>query len=249
METLKNTPGIIKATFTVKRKEYITPHYIRITLTGDDLHLYSGVTVGANNKIFITGKEQAMIRRTYTLRGLDLDAGEMQIEFVAHGEEGPASAWAIHAKEGDLLEIAMKDKKSNLFPDADWYLLAGDHTALPVISVMLENLPAHATGFALIEVAGPEDIIAIKTSSKVAVRWIFSNELTNPLYNEVINVALPQTGSKFIFAAAESGIIKDLRVHFAQYSLQREEFSAYAYWKKGISEDGSQQERRGDRRN
>lgn len=247
METQNSKPEIIRTILSVKRKIYLTPHYIQIAFEGDDLHLYKDVTTGANNKIFIPGRTgQDLIRRTYTLRGLDLDAGEMLVEFVAHGEEGPASAWAIHAKPGDTLEIAMKAKKDPLYPVADWYLLAGDHTALPVLSVIMETLPATAKGIFFMEVSGPEDVIPISTASKVKVYWVFTDHLTasSALYNSVANVQLPDGGTRFIYAAAESDVIKDLRTHFSTQNIKREELRALAYWKKGVSEDSSIKERR-----
>lgn len=33
------------------------------------------------------------VARTYTLRRVNVEAGECEVEFVMHGTEGPASAW------------------------------------------------------------------------------------------------------------------------------------------------------------
>ena len=111
----------IQAALTVSRKEYLTPHYIRVYLTGESIPLFSNTTVGINNKILIPPKgvdkiyfqeldektnkwkpqPEAIqpVMRTYTHRGIDLEKNEIWIDFVAHGEEGPASAWAINAQE------------------------------------------------------------------------------------------------------------------------------------------------------
>ncbi len=43
----------IRKKLTVSRKEYVTPHYIRIYLTGDDMEAFMNTTVGVNNKILI----------------------------------------------------------------------------------------------------------------------------------------------------------------------------------------------------
>jgi len=240
--------GIIRGTLQLKNKVYLTPHYIRVVLTGDDISLFSGVTVGLNNKLFIPNKKDSEnpYRRTYTLRALDVEAGEMSIDFVAHGDEGPASAWAIHSVAGDTIEVVMKDKSAPLYPEADWYLLAGDHTALPVISVILETLPAYAEGFAFIQVQGPEDILDIKTPSKVKINWLFGDHVQQPhlLLGAVSNVILPREKTKYIFAAAEADAVRSLRGYFKETGIQREELSAYAYWKAGTSEDGSEAERR-----
>ncbi|WP_442588981.1 siderophore-interacting protein [Pedobacter sp. AW31-3R] len=239
MNDANQKPGILRGIFKVKRKVFLTPHYIRVILEGSDLQLFSQVTVGVNNKVFIPvdGAEKETVRRTYTLRALDMKAGEMTVDFVAHGEEGPASAWAIHAKPGDTIEIAMKDKSNPLYPEADWYLLAGDHTALPVISVILETLPAAVTGIAIIHVSGLEDMLEIETKSKVQIKWIFDNQHKDSLLEAVANVIIPREVSKYVFAAAESGVIKSMRTYFTETGITREELSAQAYWKLGVAED------------
>lgn len=53
-------------------------------------------------------KEQRPIPRTYTLRSLDTVAGEMVVEFVVHGTEGPASAWALSAQPGEELQVVAR---------------------------------------------------------------------------------------------------------------------------------------------
>jgi NADPH-dependent ferric siderophore reductase len=58
-------------------------------------------------------------------------------------------------------------------PAADWHLFAGDEAAIPAISVALEALPADATGQVFIEVAGPDDEIALTGPDGVMIDWIY----------------------------------------------------------------------------
>src|SRR5690606_7563412 len=131
----------IRAELTITRKEYLTPHYIRVYLTGEDVPLIENTTIGVNNKILVPPKgvnkvyfpaldnetkawiqppeEVRPFRRTYTHRGIDLEKNEIWIDFVAHGDDGPASAWAINAQRGDVLGVLMKDGKSELYTPAD----------------------------------------------------------------------------------------------------------------------------------
>ena len=46
----------LKAELKLSRKEYITPHYIRIYLKGEKVPLFTNTTVGVNNKILIPPK-------------------------------------------------------------------------------------------------------------------------------------------------------------------------------------------------
>lgn len=162
----------IQAELKVSRKEYITPHYIRIYLTGEKVPLFENTTNGVNNKILIPPKGLHKIHfpefdykkrqwypmpeevrpsvRTYTHRGIDLRTNEIWIDFVAHGDEGPASTWAIAAQPGDVLGVLMKDGKTELYAKAENYLLIADATGIPVIAAILEDLPETAKGTCII---------------------------------------------------------------------------------------------------
>lgn len=135
--------NVMQGMLTIKSKKYLSPHYVRIVLEGEEISNFKNAQVGDNNKIAfpdskLSGKENL---RTYTLRALDLEAQEMTIDFVVHGDDGIASLWATDSKIGDRLQVFMKEKNKQLFKQADWTLLMGDHTAIPVISVILEQLP------------------------------------------------------------------------------------------------------------
>lgn len=265
-----NKPAIIRAILTLKDRQYITPHYIRITLTGDAVPEFSETTVGVNNKIFIppagvndihfpqfnaeTGEWEAPAEnlrplvRTYTHSGIDVDKKEMYIDFVAHGDGGPASAWAIHAAPGAPLGVAMKRRTGPLYPAADYYLLIADATGIPVISAILRTLPAHAKGVAYIEVQGKEDEQVLATASDVEIRWIH-----NPAPGENLMLAEAVLSSEipdkdkiacFGYIAAEFNTVKAVRrVLRLEKDWSKEELYAYAYWKYGVSEDGSVSDR------
>lgn len=223
-------------------------------MTGDEVSLFRNTTVGANNKIFLPDTKGDVyfdaaksVRRTYTHRGIDLDKMEMYIDFVAHGDEGPASAWAIQAQEGDKLGVAMKDVSSPLYPEVDWYLLVGDATALPVLAVMLESLPSQANGLACIEVNGPEDAIPLETKSNIKINWLYNRTPgeQSPLVPAVKSISLPADGSSYFgYLAAEFATVKELRHYLRKENgWQKKELYAYSFWKYGKSEDGSVSER------
>jgi NADPH-dependent ferric siderophore reductase len=45
MSEKENKPSIIQAVLFVKDKEYVTPHYIRVTLTGEDVLQFKDTTI------------------------------------------------------------------------------------------------------------------------------------------------------------------------------------------------------------
>jgi len=272
MSEIKNErPAIVRGVLKVKHKVYHTPHYIRITFTGDDVPVFAETTPGVNNKIFIppaglneihfpdfdyeTGEwthPAEHLRptiRTYTHRAIDLEKNEMTMDFVAHGESGPASAWAIHAKPEDLLGVVMKAKESVLYPKADWYLLAADATGIPVIAAILETLPSTATGVAYIEIPGKEDEQDLKTEADIQINWIYN---TTPGENRLLadavrKVRIPEqeNTTRFGYVAAEFSSVKDIRQFLRkEQAWDQNELYAYSYWKYGASEDGSVKTRR-----
>ena len=45
------------------------------------------------------------VLRTYTIRWMDLEARELAIDFVVHGDSGVAGPWAANAQPGDVLHL------------------------------------------------------------------------------------------------------------------------------------------------
>lgn len=104
--------------------------------------------------------------RTYTTRYVRADAGEVDVDMVAHDVLGPASAWIARARVGDEVLIFGPTTAHtgisygiDFVPPAhtDEILLAGDETAAPAIAVILEQLPPEARGVIVLEVPDPAD--------------------------------------------------------------------------------------------
>jgi NADPH-dependent ferric siderophore reductase len=117
--------------------------------------------------------------RTYTVRAVRRAQREVDVDFVLHGETGPASAWAAHVQPGDPVLIVGPDERSpGRALGIDWrpgevrtVLLAGDETAAPAICSILESLPADARGCAIIEVPSAADALPVAAPAGVTVRW------------------------------------------------------------------------------
>lgn len=109
--------------------------------------------------------------RTYTIRALRAEQEEVDVEFVLHGENGPASAWATHARIGDRLQLAAPNRQYGDDPGGyEWkppagvrhILLIADETALPAVAGILEELAGEAEPpvvEAFLEVPGEADIL------------------------------------------------------------------------------------------
>lgn len=263
---------IAKHVFRVTSKELITPHYIRIRLMSDEDIEFDKCIPGANNKIFIppVGSKEVHfatfdsekaewvmpdenvkpIVRTYTHRAIDPISKEITIDFVNHGDNGPASSWARNAKISDQLGVAMKIRNKELYPPSDWYFLIGDATAIPVICCILESLPASAKGQCIMEIASPEDIHPEVYHPGFEIQWIYNQhpEKGSELTHKVKDVLIPKGLKTFAYVACEYQSVKDIRTYFKEIlNWTNQEFYAFSYWQAGVAEDKSIQDRHSER--
>lgn len=256
--------------FKVVAKTYTTPHYISIQLQGEGAKDFAECTLGANNKILLhPDKEQLPtfkgsmpawdeffgnvkpVMRTYTHRAIDLDNNLITIDFVFHGDNGPASHWAHKAAPGDILGVAMKLKSAPLVPPAGWYLLVGDATAIPVLSCILASLPENARGKCIIEVPTLDDIHSGLKHKGFGIEWLINLTPENGslLSNEARKVVVPADQNFFAYVAAEYRTVKELRWYFREeLGWNTKQFYAYSYWKAGVAEDQSTADRQAEKK-
>jgi NADPH-dependent ferric siderophore reductase len=173
----RTRPARPQAVLTVLGRERLSPHTVRITAGGpgfDALRMneftdkYAKV-IFADPGLGLTPPydlaalrgslppDRLPVTRTYTLRRADVQRQQLAIDFVVHGDEGIAAPWAAHAEPGDLLTLSGAGGAYRPDPGCDWYLFAGDESALPAICSALEALPGDARGIAYLEtlLAGP----------------------------------------------------------------------------------------------
>ncbi len=243
----------VRSAFTVKEKQFITPHYIRVVfeMSDEQVALFRNVKIGRHNKLFIpvNGTEPA-VTRTYTTRHIDYLQKELWVDFVAHGNNGPASFWANRSAAGSVLSIAMKEGDKPLFPAANDYLFVGDSTAIPVIAAMLEQLPGGVNARVILEIYGKEDELKLLSKANLSIEWLHNPvpEKESSLAETVRRTVL--AGEKgYVFVAAEYDTVKSLKGYFKEeLALPPENYSVVSYWKRGVSEDQSSFDRQQQRR-
>jgi NADPH-dependent ferric siderophore reductase len=125
-------------------------------------------------------------------------------------------------------------------PAFDWYLLAGDETALPAIGRRIEELPAGAKVLAIIEVDSPAEEQSFKTATDLSVTYVHRNGrpagTTDLLLSAVSALDFPP-GDGHAFVACESGMSKALRQHLVeQRGFNPEWVRAAGYWLFGIAD-------------
>jgi len=253
---------------TVLRREQLSPHMVRIIAGGpgftgyvnnDYVDRYVKIVfpqpgIDYPQPLDLWAVREAMPRdqwphtRTYTVRWVDAAAQELAIDFVIHGDEGLAGPWAAAAQPGDRLTFTGPGGGYNPDPAADWYLFAGDESALPAIGAAIESLPEDARGLALLEVDSDADIQSIAGPAGVELRWLLRGGVPagegDLLVTAVRDAEWPE-GRVQVFAHGERGYMKGLReVFYVQRGLERAQVSLSGYWARGRVEDDFQAEKK-----
>jgi NADPH-dependent ferric siderophore reductase len=108
--------------------------------------------------------------------------------------------------------------------------------------VILEKLPATATGIALIEVPEAGEAQLLPTRSGVEVRWLSSRVAPSgrlPMLAEAVrDVSWPAAGSVFAWVGTESAAVRAICEHLdVERDLDRQRKLAIGYWNRGLAED------------
>ncbi|WP_431111607.1 siderophore-interacting protein [Variovorax paradoxus] len=240
---------------TVKTVQRITPHLIRVTLTGDDLTGFTSAgfddhakiffpdattgeltlpTMGPEGPVWPAGGRPTM--RDYTPRKYDAQANTLELDFALH-EAGPATRWAEQAKPGDVLGVGGPRGSFIVPTDFDWHLLIGDDTALPAIARRLAELPAGARVVVLAEVDTEADQVPFETQAELTLQWVHRKGaepgLSQGLLDTLKSMKLPP-GDFHAWVGCESAIAKALRAHLVgERGANPKWIRASGYWRRG----------------
>ncbi|HCK18263.1 MAG TPA: NADPH-dependent ferric siderophore reductase, partial [Thalassospira sp.] len=156
-----------------------------------------------------------------------------------HG--GPASNWAVNCKPGDVITIGGPGPKKLVDPTADWFLIVGDMTALPAVSVNLETLPDDARGYAVIEVRSEADMQDLKKPDNITIEWVINprpGDRNTVLSDVVKRLPWHEDGRLSVWAACEFTSMRALRSYFREdRGLGKDDLYISSYWKLGMNED------------
>lgn len=266
-------------TFEVVRREQLTDHMVRLVLGSNGANGFDtfspnefsdayvkiaivpeSVDVAALPKPLTLDSfqelpaEQRPTVRTYTVRSIDTERGEITIDFVVHGEQGVAAPWAAAVQPGQPAYLMGPSGAYAPDPAADWHLLAGDEAAVPAISAALEALPDNAIGKVFLEVAGPGDEIELSAPDGVEVTWIHRGGRADlvgddhagdnaPLIAAVKEAAwLPGQVQVFIHGEAQA-VMHNLRPYIRKERGVPAKWAASisGYWRRGRTEEAFRQ--------
>ena len=233
----------------VVSKTQLSPNMIRMVLGGDDLHDFPCNYESGYVKLVLQRDDGKALTRSYTVRAFDSSALALTLDFVAHGDNGPAAKWARYASKGDSISIGGPGSTKLVDMSADWFFFAGDMTALPAISVNLEKLPSDAKGYAVIEIIDSADKQALKIPAGIQLHWVINPTPDQP--NQVLVDAVKQQswldGQANVWVASEFETMRQLRRYFRQEKrIDKYQLYASSYWKMGESDEGNKRAKQMD---
>ena len=238
---------------TVARTELLSPHLLRVTLTGPELAGFDPGLPAASvrtllpspgtdhlvvpswegNEFLLADGERPIIR-TYTPRRFDSLALELDLDVVLH-DAGVASAWARGAQPGDPAAISGTGRGYTIDPEATSFVLGGDEAAIPAISVLLEALAPAARVDVLIEVSHPDARLELPAHPGATVTWRHRSSTVRHGHElaQAITEA-PIAPEAHIWVAGEAAAVQRVRRHlFDDRGLARSQCTVRGYWKYG----------------
>lgn len=177
------------------------------------------------------------LMRTYTVRRFDATGPEMDVDFVLHGE-GAGSDWVERAKSGDIVAFAGPGGRPYApDPNAAWYVLAGDETALPAMATLLERLSATMRVRIYAEVAEPADALPFTSQAQLETTWLprgSAESLPGSLLEAALAEAPAPEGDGRVWLACEATIMRRIRKHLLDaWHLDPASIVTRGYWKQG----------------
>lgn len=248
----------------VSRTERISPNFVRITLDGPELAALPSHGFDHWFRMFLPREQGetdfdvptrmdmrgylAYLRipgtrrphmRNYTVRTHRPADAQIDVDFVVHGDDGPASRWATHARPGDRVALLDQGRGYDYPAGTEAHLLVGDETALPAIAGILRDLPRDARGAAYIELVDAADEQPVDAPDGFDVHWLVREHGTRPgsLAIETVRAApLPQ-GRLAAYLVGEQALPTTLRRWLVAQGVPKSAIEFTGYWRIGKNAD------------
>jgi NADPH-dependent ferric siderophore reductase len=177
------------------------------------------------------------LSRVYTPRRFDDAARRLDVDIVLHeGTDGPGSTWARGATPGKkLLMTGPSGRPYMADPDAEWYVIVGDHAGMPAVASIAESLPAGKRADVYVEVPEAADEIELNSAATLNVTWVHGGQDApgEALASAIKTTELPE-GNGRVFVACEAGAMREIKRNLLQErGLDREHVYTHGYWQHG----------------
>jgi NADPH-dependent ferric siderophore reductase len=256
----------------VLRRTQLTPLMVRVTLGGGELAGFAAPGPSDHVKLYFpdpaTGvvtapsltpdgvhrpDDAVIISRDFTPRAFRADGEdgpELDIDFVLHGDAGPAvggpaggganggpaSAWAARCRSGDELVVA-GPRGSHLIPhDASHVVLIADETALPAFSRWLELLPPAVRISGIVELADEDGdaYLSADLRRRANIEWLYRIDGPGQLDESLRSIDIAD--DDYVWGAGEATALIPLRRYLKhERGLAADRVAIEGYWKRGVT--------------
>lgn len=235
----------------------ISPELRRITFSAPELAGFPTDCEGAHIKIFLphSGQEKPElptmtengpvwlpeqkrpIARSYTVRYIRPEQQEIDIEFVLHGDQGPAGQFAQNVQMGQYISISQPRPLNTAFTQHNY--LVGDNTAFPAIAAQLETMAKESDGHVFLYAKDESAKIALTAPENITVHWFIGERKQQ--YAELVaafrQLILPQE-QVYFWLAGENDLVVELRNYLRrERQYDKSMIHAVPYWRHGVKEE------------
>lgn len=249
--------GLRARRLSVSRVTPLVPGMVRLTFVGPDLDGFTAPGPADHVKLVVPGADGvlhapshaadgSLVRpgpdahvRDYTPRAYreGPGGGELDIDVVLHGDDGPVSAFAAHAQVGD--EVAILGPRGSRLPftGADHVLIGGDETALPAMARWLAAIDPSVPVRMVVEHSRPgaERYLDDALRPGVELTWIDRTVADAPALVDVVRSLETREGVGYAWFAGEAASLVPVRRHLrAGDDFERGDMDIQGYWKRGV---------------
>jgi NADPH-dependent ferric siderophore reductase len=185
---------------------------------------------------FVLADGSRPVLRTLTPRRFSASAGELDLEIVVHGD-GILSRWAATVQPGAEVAVSGPARGFSIDGGAERFFIAGDETALPAMSQLLEVLPTRATVEMHVEIADECAIVDLPPHPGLRLHWhpqARGRRSGDALFESVSEMAADEwaAGQGRIWVAGEAAAVQRIRrLLFDERGVDRSSASIRGYWK------------------
>ena len=197
-------------------RTWLTPAYVRIRLTGPELHGFTAPGADDHVRLFLAPPGSAapptpeqwreFDSREYTPVDNDPEAGWVDFDFLVHAV-GTGSEWAANARLGSVCAIGGPRRSNAIAGEPDVLFLAGDETAIPAISRFLRQRRPGMPARVLVEVS--KDNVQVPLPIDEATDLTVLVRPGEPLAEALAGLTAGDrpVGNVLAFVAAESAVV------------------------------------------
>ncbi|MBO6563121.1 MAG: siderophore-interacting protein [Pseudomonadales bacterium] len=230
-------------------REQVSPNLLRVTLGGAALSDFPAGFEGGYIKLVLPEGDDNPAMRSYTIKEFRNETSELVFDMVSHGVAGPAARWSKSMKVGDAIDIGGPGPCQKIDPTADWFLIAGDMSAVPAIQVNVETLPSSAKGYLVLEVISEQDKPELDLPDGVDVHWVINPdpESENTKLEDTVKELPWLEGHVSAWVAGEFSASRSVRQYFRhERKVAKESMYVSCYWKIGQTDEGMKAAKRAD---